>query len=190
MELAWSDRDEAIAAELASLARSGRYRRSIALAGFMGVVESSVGRLLAAVLDRPFYDHDAHASGTTGRGQAGARGAGAEDPRADPPIGPGSEGEGAEGVDDQEGTGEEADRGVAEVELLLDDRRDRRWDIAVHVVEEVDADHHCEGVAGVTLRHSAIIEVGLLGRFRPGLANLVSRLRPASPVAGACLGRH
>ena len=67
MELGWSDRDEAVAAELASLARSGRYGRSIALAGFMGVGKSSVGRLLAAVLDRPFYDTDDHVEETTGR---------------------------------------------------------------------------------------------------------------------------
>jgi shikimate kinase len=65
--LGWSDRDEAVAAELASLARSGMYRRSIAVAGFMGVGKSSLGRLLSEVLERPFYDTDGYVEESTGR---------------------------------------------------------------------------------------------------------------------------
>lgn len=63
----WSDRDDAVAAELASLARSGMYRRPIALAGFMGVGKSSVGRLLAEVLERPFHDTDGYIEEAAGR---------------------------------------------------------------------------------------------------------------------------
>jgi shikimate kinase len=67
MRLGWSDREEAIAASLVARARSGMYRRAIALAGFMGVGKSSVGRLLADVLDRPFYDTDSHVEAGSGR---------------------------------------------------------------------------------------------------------------------------
>jgi shikimate kinase len=67
MGLGWSDREEAIAAELVSLARSRMHRRTIALAGFMGVGKSSVGRLLAEVLQRPFHDTDSHVEAATGR---------------------------------------------------------------------------------------------------------------------------
>ena len=67
MDMRWSDRDDAVAAELASLARSGMYRRSIALAGFMGVGKSSLGQLLAEVLDRPFYDTDGYVEEAAGR---------------------------------------------------------------------------------------------------------------------------
>ncbi|MBO0681862.1 MAG: hypothetical protein J2P45_01800 [Candidatus Dormibacteraeota bacterium] len=42
-------------------------RRPIALAGFMGVGKSSVGRLLAEVLDRPFFDTDSEVEATSGR---------------------------------------------------------------------------------------------------------------------------
>jgi shikimate kinase len=67
MDLGWSDRDEALAAELASLSRSGMYRRPIALAGFMGVGKSSLGRLLSEVLERPFYDTDSWVEEAAGR---------------------------------------------------------------------------------------------------------------------------
>lgn len=67
MDAGWSDRDDAVAAELASLARSGMYRRSIALAGFMGVGKTSLGQLLAELLDRPFYDTDDYVEETAGR---------------------------------------------------------------------------------------------------------------------------
>jgi shikimate kinase len=67
MGLGWSDREEAIAAEQASLARSRMHARTIALAGFMGVGKSSVGRLLAEVLDRPFHDTDSHVEAASGR---------------------------------------------------------------------------------------------------------------------------
>lgn len=42
-------------------------RRPIALAGFMGVGKSSVGRVLAEILDRPFYDTDTEVEATAGR---------------------------------------------------------------------------------------------------------------------------
>src|SRR5215467_14400152 len=42
-------------------------RRPIALAGFMGVGKSSVGRLVAAELGRPFVDTDDVAQSITGR---------------------------------------------------------------------------------------------------------------------------
>jgi shikimate kinase len=67
MNLGWSDRDEAIAAEIASLARASLYRRPITLAGFMGVGKSTLGRLLAEVLERPCYDTDGAVEEATGR---------------------------------------------------------------------------------------------------------------------------
>ncbi len=67
MNFGWSDRDEAIAAEIASLARSSLYRRPIALAGFMGVGKSTLGRLLSDVLERPFHDTDGYVEARTGR---------------------------------------------------------------------------------------------------------------------------
>jgi shikimate kinase len=65
--MGWSDSDDAVAAELASLARTGMYRRSIALAGFMGVGKTSLGQLLAELLDRQFYDTDGYVEETTQR---------------------------------------------------------------------------------------------------------------------------
>ncbi len=67
MNPGWSDRDEAVAAELASLARSERYKRPIALAGFMGVGKSTLGPLLAEVLERPLYDTDSYVERIAGR---------------------------------------------------------------------------------------------------------------------------
>lgn len=67
MDRAWSDRDEAMAAELASLARSNLYQRPITLAGFMGVGKSTLGLLLSEVLERPFYDTDGYVEEATGR---------------------------------------------------------------------------------------------------------------------------
>lgn len=67
MELVWSDTEEAVAAELASLARSRMFRRPIALAGFMGVGKSTLGRLLAELLERPFFDTDSHVAAHSGR---------------------------------------------------------------------------------------------------------------------------
>ena len=52
---------------IASLSRSSLYSRTIALAGFMGVGKSTVGRLLSDVLERPFYDTDGVVEASTGR---------------------------------------------------------------------------------------------------------------------------
>ncbi|HZV53126.1 MAG TPA: shikimate kinase [Candidatus Dormibacteraeota bacterium] len=67
MEPGWSDREEAVAAGIAALARSGMLNRPIALAGFMGVGKTTLGRRLAKVLDRPFYDTDRYVEETYGR---------------------------------------------------------------------------------------------------------------------------
>lgn len=67
MALGWTDRDEAVAAELASVARARLYRRPIALAGFMGVGKSTLGHLLAELLERPFFDTDSEVEKRAGR---------------------------------------------------------------------------------------------------------------------------
>ncbi len=67
MDPGWSDRDEAVAARLTALARSGMLNRPIALAGFMGVGKTTLGRRLAELLDRPFYDTDRYVEETWGR---------------------------------------------------------------------------------------------------------------------------
>jgi shikimate kinase len=67
MDLGWSDHEEAVAARIASLARSGMLRRPIALAGFMGVGKTTLGRMLAELLERPFFDTDTHVEEGTGR---------------------------------------------------------------------------------------------------------------------------
>lgn len=67
MNLGWTDTDEAVASELASLARARLYRRPIALAGFMGVGKSTLGRLLAELLERPFFDTDTEVEARGGR---------------------------------------------------------------------------------------------------------------------------
>jgi shikimate kinase len=59
--------DEAAAARIASLAPSGRLSRPIALAGFMGVGKTTLGRMLAELLGRPFFDTDTHVEQRTGR---------------------------------------------------------------------------------------------------------------------------
>jgi shikimate kinase len=59
--------DEAVAAQIATLARSTRLQRPIALAGFMAVGKTTVGRLLAIVLERPFYDTDGQVEAASGR---------------------------------------------------------------------------------------------------------------------------
>jgi shikimate kinase len=60
-------KDEAVAAEIASLARSNHFGRPIALTGFMGAGKTTVGRLLADVLERPFYDTDSYVEGVSSR---------------------------------------------------------------------------------------------------------------------------
>lgn len=67
MDLGWTDGDEAVAAELASLARARLYRRPIALAGFMGVGKSTLGLRLSELLQRPFYDTDTEVERRGGR---------------------------------------------------------------------------------------------------------------------------
>lgn len=54
-------------ASIASTARSALSRRPIALAGFMGVGKTTVGRLIAESLQRPFYDTDSYVEAAAGR---------------------------------------------------------------------------------------------------------------------------
>ena len=63
----WTAGEEAAAAELASLARARMRARPIALAGFMGVGKTTVGRMLASALGRPFHDTDDHVQAVSGR---------------------------------------------------------------------------------------------------------------------------
>ena len=67
MEFSWSDHEEAVAARIASLARSGMFRRPIALAGFMGVGKTTLGGMLAELLERPFFDTDSYVEQGSGR---------------------------------------------------------------------------------------------------------------------------
>lgn len=67
MDFRWSDHEEATAARIASLARSGMLRRPIALAGFMGVGKTTLGRMLAELLERPFFDTDTKVEESAGR---------------------------------------------------------------------------------------------------------------------------
>jgi shikimate kinase len=48
-------------------AESGVLRRPIALAGFMGVGKTTLGRMLAGVLERPFFDTDTYVEERSGR---------------------------------------------------------------------------------------------------------------------------
>jgi shikimate kinase len=54
-------------ASIASTARPELSGRPIALAGFMGVGKTTVGRLLAESLERPFFDTDSYVEAATGR---------------------------------------------------------------------------------------------------------------------------
>jgi shikimate kinase len=54
-------------ASIASTARIDLSGRPIALAGFMGVGKTTIGRLLAERLGRPFYDTDSYVEAATGR---------------------------------------------------------------------------------------------------------------------------
>jgi shikimate kinase len=67
MDFRWSDHEEATAARIASVARSGMLRRPIALAGFMGVGKTTLGRMLAELLERPFFDTDTQVEESAGR---------------------------------------------------------------------------------------------------------------------------
>lgn len=64
---AWSDGDESVALRLLAEHRAGMMQRPIALAGFMGVGKSAIGRLLAESLGRPFHDTDHHVEAQSGR---------------------------------------------------------------------------------------------------------------------------
>ena len=76
---------------------------------------------------------------------------------ADAAIRPEAERHGGHGVDEQKGRAEKSDLGVAQVELFLDQRRGRGADVAIHVIEEVDADHDGEDVTGIASRHGGIL---------------------------------
>ena len=67
MDFAWTDHEEAMAARLTSLARSDMLRRPIALAGFMGVGKTTLGLMLADLLERPFFDTDSYVQERSGR---------------------------------------------------------------------------------------------------------------------------
>jgi shikimate kinase len=54
-------------ASIASIARHDLSGRPIALAGFMGVGKTTVGRLLAETLDKPFFDTDDYVEAAAGR---------------------------------------------------------------------------------------------------------------------------
>jgi shikimate kinase len=54
-------------ASIASTARPDLSGRPIALAGFMGVGKTTVGRLLAESLERPFFDTDSYVEAAAGR---------------------------------------------------------------------------------------------------------------------------
>ena len=54
-------------ASIATTARTDLSGRPIALAGFMGVGKTTIGRLLAERLARPFYDTDGYVEAATGR---------------------------------------------------------------------------------------------------------------------------
>src|SRR5260370_498950 len=61
-------------------------------------------------------------------------------------VAPQPEGNCGEGIDEEEGAAQESDGGVGDVELFLDGGGDGCREVAVHVVEEVDPDHHGEYV--------------------------------------------
>ena len=65
------------------------------------------------------------------------RHAGADDGAADPTIGPQAEGQRAERIDQGEGAAEQTNAEVAEIELGLDERRDRGADPPIHVVQKL-----------------------------------------------------
>jgi shikimate kinase len=54
-------------ASIATTSRTDLSGRPIALAGFMGVGKTTIGRLLAERLARPFYDTDGYVEAATGR---------------------------------------------------------------------------------------------------------------------------
>ncbi len=94
-------------------------------------------------------------------GDAPDRHADADDVLADAPVAPVPEGHGRQGVDEEEGGPEEAEHGVADVEVFLDRGARAGRHPAVHVVEEIDGDHECEDVSRVASRHGWNYEVGL-----------------------------
>src|SRR5438477_5393664 len=95
----------------------------------------------------------------------------ADDCLAHAAVAPVAEGECCNCVDEEEGRADQAELGVVEVEFLLYRGRGRGGDPAVHVVEEVDADHDGEDVSGIALRtspHHWNYEVGLPVRHSRG----------------------
>ena len=65
--MGWTDHEEADASRHMVAGRARVFDRPIALAGFMGVGKSTLGKLLAEALDRNFFDTDREIERRTGR---------------------------------------------------------------------------------------------------------------------------
>lgn len=65
--MGWSDSEEADASKHMVVGRARVFDRPIALAGFMGVGKSTLGKLLAEALDREFIDTDREVEAVSGR---------------------------------------------------------------------------------------------------------------------------
>ncbi len=65
--MGWTDREEDDASRHMVAGRARAFDRPIAVAGFMGVGKSTLGKLLAQSLDRPFFDTDSEVTSISGR---------------------------------------------------------------------------------------------------------------------------
>lgn len=65
--MGWTDHEEDDASRHMVAGRARVFDRPIALAGFMGVGKSTLGKLLAEALDRNFFDTDREIERRTGR---------------------------------------------------------------------------------------------------------------------------
>src|SRR2546425_70382 len=71
----------------------------------------------------------------------------------DAPVSPDAKGNRRHRIDQQEGAAQQADLAVTQMEFGLDPGGNRRQDVAIEVIQEVDADHHGEDVSRVAPRH-------------------------------------
>jgi len=103
------------------------------------------------------------------RGQAPDRDADTDHRLAHAPVGPNAKWNRGDRIDQQEGATQQADLAVGQVELRLDPGGDGRQDVAIEVIQEVDADHDAEHVARVAAGHrgalcsAALVFSGLRG---------------------------